>query len=291
MTAIAGRAGVPVSLKRLNELSDTTPVLVNLKPVGNGYMEDFFAAGGIGALLRELKDLLHLDAMTVTGETLGERLEHDSGAYVDRSIIAERAKPLEPQGGLVALFVILAPGRDPQALAAERQSARDRGQGGGVCLAGGSCRPHRRSRSDVSPRIFWCCKTPARIRPRRCRGRYLLDPEEAGDHGVKDMVRVSDARIERHRLRYHRAACDAGTPPRRPARSGQEWRHRIRPVGEKPQPRSPGRRAGNSSAARSPEPAARNRHAVRRALRPEILAPPGCDFDFLRPADGSRTRN
>ena len=55
LTAIAGRAGVPVSLQRLNELSDTTPVLVNLKPVGNGYMEDFFAAGGMGALMRELK--------------------------------------------------------------------------------------------------------------------------------------------------------------------------------------------------------------------------------------------
>src|SRR5579885_3267768 len=104
LTAIAGRAGVPVSLERLNELSDTTPVLVNLKPVGNGYMEDFFAAGGIGALMRELKDLLHLDAVTVTGETLGERLAHEAGSYVDRSIIAERAKPLEPQGGLVALF-------------------------------------------------------------------------------------------------------------------------------------------------------------------------------------------
>ena len=74
LTAIAGRAGVPVSLQRLNELSDTTPVLVNLKPVGNGYMEDFFAGGGVGALLRELRDLLHLDCLTVTGETLGERL-------------------------------------------------------------------------------------------------------------------------------------------------------------------------------------------------------------------------
>ncbi|HWC94990.1 MAG TPA: dihydroxy-acid dehydratase, partial [Pseudolabrys sp.] len=110
LTAIAGRAGVPLSLQRLNELSDTTPVLVNLKPVGNGYMEDFFAAGGVGALLRELKDLLHLDAMTVTGETLGERLGAKEGdGFIDRTIIAERAKPLEPQGGLVALFGNLAP--------------------------------------------------------------------------------------------------------------------------------------------------------------------------------------
>src|SRR6201986_1046587 len=61
LTAIAGRAGVDVPLSRLNELSDSTPLLVNLKPVGNGYMEDFFAAGGMGALLRELAPLLHLD--------------------------------------------------------------------------------------------------------------------------------------------------------------------------------------------------------------------------------------
>src|SRR6202030_2758818 len=59
LAAIAGRVGVRVPLEQLNKLSDTTPVLVNLKPVGNGYMEDFFASGGMGALLRELKPLLH----------------------------------------------------------------------------------------------------------------------------------------------------------------------------------------------------------------------------------------
>src|ERR1700693_1451962 len=109
LTAIAGRAGIDVSLQRLNELSDSTPLLVDLKPVGNGYMEDFFAAGGMGALLRELKPLLHLDCMTVTGETLGERLVSDSEAFVDRTIIAAREKPFEPQGGLIALFGNLAP--------------------------------------------------------------------------------------------------------------------------------------------------------------------------------------
>src|SRR6202451_1934530 len=85
LTAIAGRAGVKVSLDHLNALSDSTPVLVNLKPVGNGYMEDFYAAGAMGALLRELKPLLHLDCLTVTGETLGERLDGDAGSFVDRT--------------------------------------------------------------------------------------------------------------------------------------------------------------------------------------------------------------
>src|ERR1700756_2292512 len=102
LTAIAGRAGIDVPLARLNELSDSTPLLVNLKPVGNGYMEDFFAAGAMGALLRELAPLLHLDCPTVTGETLGQRLAHDGERFIDRAVIAARGEPIEPTGGLVA---------------------------------------------------------------------------------------------------------------------------------------------------------------------------------------------
>src|ERR1700761_4754250 len=73
LTAIAGRRGVRVDLHRLNELSDGTPVLVDLKPTGEGYMEDFHAAGGTPALLWELRDLLHVDTRDVTGRTLLER--------------------------------------------------------------------------------------------------------------------------------------------------------------------------------------------------------------------------
>src|SRR5216684_2249747 len=109
LTAIAGRAGVKVSLDRINELSDTTPVLVNLKPVGNGYMEDFFASGGMAAVLRELKPMLHLDCVTITGETLAQRLAESDGDYVDRKVVRPLDAPLQPQGGLVALFGSLAP--------------------------------------------------------------------------------------------------------------------------------------------------------------------------------------
>src|SRR5499426_1593598 len=110
LAAIAGRLGHRFDLNRLNELSDTTPVLAAVKPVGQEfYMEDFFAAGGIGAVLRELKPRLHLDCMTVAGETLGERLAAEAGAYVDRRVIKSASEPLEDQGGLVALFGSLAP--------------------------------------------------------------------------------------------------------------------------------------------------------------------------------------
>jgi len=197
VTAIAGRAGVPVSLKQLNELSDSTPVLVNLKPVGNGYMEDLFAAGGMGALMREIKDLLHLDAMTVTGETLGERLEADGAAWVDRKIIAERNKPLESHGGLVALFGNLAPrgailkrsAADPKLFEVESRavvfsSLED--------LADRIDDP----KLDVEPDDILVLQNAgphsAAAMPE---AGYLPIPKKLATKGVKDMVRVSDARM------------------------------------------------------------------------------------------------
>src|SRR5439155_24735086 len=67
LTAIAGRAGVSVSLKKLNERSDSIPVLVDLNPTGQYYMSDLYAAGGGGAVMGGLKPMLHLDCMTVAG--------------------------------------------------------------------------------------------------------------------------------------------------------------------------------------------------------------------------------
>src|SRR5262249_25447729 len=99
LTAIAGGAGLGLDLDRLNQISESTPVLVDLKPTGPDYMEDLFAAGGIGAVLRELKPLLHLDCMTVAGETLAERLAAPQGP-VDRSVVKPLTDPLQPKGGL-----------------------------------------------------------------------------------------------------------------------------------------------------------------------------------------------
>src|SRR5579864_389225 len=98
LTAIAGRRGVKIDLRKLNELSDTTPVLVDLKPTGEGYMEDFHAAGGMPALLWELRDLLHLETRDVTGTTLKERLREP--VFVDRRYIRARGEPVSPVGGL-----------------------------------------------------------------------------------------------------------------------------------------------------------------------------------------------
>ena len=198
LTAIAGRAGVPVSLERLNELSDTTPVLVNLKPVGNGYMEDFFAAGGVGALLRELKDLLHLDVMTVTGETLGQRLSADEGdGFVDRTIIAERNKPLEPQGGLVALFGNLAPqGAILKRSAADATLFENEGRAVVFSsLEDLAARVDDPALDVTAKDIMVLQNAGPHSTTAMPEAGYLPIPKKLASAGVKDMIRVSDARM------------------------------------------------------------------------------------------------
>jgi dihydroxy-acid dehydratase len=197
LTAIAGRAGVPVSLERLNVLSDTTPVLVNLKPVGNGYMEDFFAGGGMGALLREIKDLLHLDCMTITGETLGQRLDVDSAAWVDRTVIAPRKEPLEPEGGLVALFGNLA----PQGAILKRSAADSKLfelEGRAVVftsLADLAARIDDPNLDVEANDILVLQNAGPHSTSAMPEAGYLPIPKKLATKGVKDMVRVSDARM------------------------------------------------------------------------------------------------
>jgi dihydroxy-acid dehydratase len=197
LTAIAGRAGVKVSLDRLNKLSDETPVLVNLKPVGNGYMEDFCAAGGMGALLRELKPLLHLDCMTVTGETLGERLEDDDTAYVDRNIIAERGKPLEPEGGLVALFGNLAPkGAILKRSAADAKLFEHEGRAVVFSSLEDLAARIDDPKLEVEANDILVLQNAGPHAP-ACmpEAGYLPIPKKLAQKGVKDMIRISDARM------------------------------------------------------------------------------------------------
>ena len=286
MTAIAGRAGVPVSLKRLNELSDTTPVLVNLKPVGNGYMEDFFAAGGIGALLRELKDLLHLDAMTVIGETLGERLAHDAGAFVDRNILAERGRPLEPQGGLVALFGNLSPQG-----AILKRSAADSNlfelEGRAVVFSSLADLAARIDdpNLDVEPNDILVLQNAGPHSPSAMpEAGYLPIPKKLATKGIKDMVRVSDARMSGTAfgtIVLHVTPDAASGGPLGLVRNGDRIRlsvkdRRIDLVVDEAELKR--RAAAAKPAAEAPE------RGYAKLYAQEILgADQGCDFAFLKP--------
>jgi dihydroxy-acid dehydratase len=196
LTAVGGRAGIQIPLKKLNELSDTTPVLVDLKPTGQHYMSDLYAAGGVGAVLRELKPLLHLDCMTVAGITLGEVLER-LPPWVDRNVVREFKNPISPVGGLVGLFGSLAPNG-----AILKRSAADpklfEKEGRAVVFS---------SLDDLSARVddpdldvtaddFMVLQNAGpKSGYAMPEAGYLPIPAKLARAGVKDMVRISDARM------------------------------------------------------------------------------------------------
>ena len=108
LIALAGRLGVDFQLDDWDRFGRDVPCLVNLMPSGKYLMEDFFHAGGVPAVLKEIAPLLALDCLTVTGETLGANI---AGAEVfDRGVIFTRAAPFKPEGGIVVLRGNLAPG-------------------------------------------------------------------------------------------------------------------------------------------------------------------------------------
>jgi dihydroxy-acid dehydratase len=197
LTAVAGRLGIPVSLHELNVLSDTTPVLVDLKPTGDNYMEDFYAAGGMSALLRELKPLLHLDTLSVTGETLGERLAAEEGAWADHRVVRKAAEPIEPVGGLVALFGSLAPGG-----AILKRSAADKSlfekEARAVVFSSLQDLSERVDDPDLDIRaddIMVLQNAGPTSGSGMPEAGYLPIPKKLAVAGVKDMVRISDARM------------------------------------------------------------------------------------------------
>ena len=196
LTAIAGRVGVPISLERLNEMSDSTPVLVDLKPTGQHYMSDLHAAGGVGAVLRELKPLLHLDCLTVSGETLGARLAAEPG-WVDRAVVRPLDDPYQKQGGLVALFGSLAPGGAILKRSAADPALFER-EGRAVVFASLDDLATRIDAPDLDVRAddFLVLQNAGpKSGYAMPEAGYLPIPAKLARAGVKDMVRISDARM------------------------------------------------------------------------------------------------
>jgi len=285
LTAIAGRAGIDIDLKHLNEISDSTPVLVDLMPTGPHYMEDLFAAGGIGAVLRELKPLLHLECMTVAGETLGERLaaaDGPGGRQVDREVIRPLAEPLQPVGGLVALFGSLAPkgaifkrsAADPRLFEKEGRAVVF------TSLADLSARIDDPD-LDVTPDDFLVLQNAG---PLSASGMpeagYLPIPSKLARAGVRDMVRISDARMSGTAygsIVLHVTPDSASGGPLAKVRNGDRIRLSVK------ERRIELLVAPDELARRKAAPAPMPERGYARLYRREILqADRGCDFDFLR---------
>jgi dihydroxy-acid dehydratase len=288
LAAIAGRVGVKLNLRRLNELSDTTPVLAAVKPVGTEfYMEDFFAAGGVGAVLRELKPLLNLDCLTVTGETLGARLAAEDHHYVDRRVIKTAGDPVEPQGGLVALFGSLAPDGAIIKRSAATPALFER-EGRAIVFS---------SLDDLAARIddpdldvtaddFLVLQNAG---PRSAyampEAGFLPIPKKLARAGVRDMVRISDARMSGTAfgtIVLHVAPEAAAGGAIGLVRTGDRIRLSVknRAIDLLVAAAELDRRRAEQVAHAAPE--ARGYGAL--FTRTVLQAPEGCDFDFLRPA-------
>jgi dihydroxy-acid dehydratase len=196
LTAMAGRAGVPLDLDVFDKLGREVPVLLNLKPSGAHYMEHFHYAGGLPALMRELKSLLNLSAPTITGETLGDviaRAEEAPGQDVIRSF----ASPLKKEGAIAVLHGNLAPrGAVIKQSAATSELMKHTGRA--VVFDSVEDMVARIDQPDLDVRpddVLVLCNAGPIGAPGMPEAGYLPIPMKLARQGVKDMVRISDARM------------------------------------------------------------------------------------------------
>ncbi len=196
LTAIAGRLGIALDLARLDALGRETPVLVDLKPSGKHYMEDLHRAGGLPTLLRELRSLLHLDALVVTGRTLGEELDRLDAPFA-QDVVRPLSNPLYPQGGIAVLRGNLAPGG-----AIIKQSAADaklmKHEGRAVVFEDAEDLARRIDSEDLdvtADDVLVLKNIGPKGAPGMPEAGYLPIPKKLARKGVKDMVRISDGRM------------------------------------------------------------------------------------------------
>jgi dihydroxy-acid dehydratase len=195
LIAMAGRAGAALDLDRFDALSRRTPFLANIRPSGKFLMEDLYYAGGLRGVLDRLRDLLHTDCVTVTGRTLGEEIE---GALVyNDEVIAPRERPIGPEGGVAVLRGNLAPdGAVIKHTAAERRLLQHAGPA--VVF---------RNYDDLAARIddpslpvtadsVLVLQDAGPLgAPGMPEWGMLPIPKKLLQQGVRDMVRISDARM------------------------------------------------------------------------------------------------
>jgi len=195
LIAMARRAGCSLDLDRFDELARTTPLIANLRPAGKYLMEDFYYAGGLRALLERIRDKLHTDALTVNGKTIGENIA--GAAVFDEDVILAREKALYPDGSLAILRGNLCPdGAVIKPAASEPRLHRHKGKA--VVF---------RDYHDLSARIddpnldvdadsvLVLKNAGPQGGPGMPEWGQLPIPKKLLQKGVRDMVRISDARM------------------------------------------------------------------------------------------------
>ena len=195
LVALAGRVGIELPLALFDELSRTTPFILNLKPSGKFLMEDFFYAGGVSALLSALSPLLHLDVPTVTGQLLGKNIE--KAINYNPELIRSIEKPLHREGGLAVLYGSLAPdGALIKPTAATPQLLVHEGQAIVFENPKEMDRVMMSSDSSIRAENVLILRNSGPIGgPGMPEWGLLPLPKHLLEQGVRDMVRVSDARM------------------------------------------------------------------------------------------------
>jgi dihydroxy-acid dehydratase len=194
IAAVAGRLGLPIDLEAFDDMGKETPVLVDLKPSGQHYMEDLYRAGGLAPILREMMDQMHGDCLTVSGRTVAEDVaeaEPDWG----QEVVKSRANPIFAEGGIAVLRGNLAPGGS-----IIKQSAASIMQHEGRAVVFTSLEDMDARLDDPNldvnaDDVLVLQNAGPKGAPGMPEAGYIPVPRKLAQAGVKDMVRISDARM------------------------------------------------------------------------------------------------
>ena len=283
LVAIAGRAGVRLPLARFDELSRTTPFLVNVRPSGKYLMEDFFYAGGLPVVLKELLPLLHAEARTVNGKTLGENVG-DARCWND-DVIRPLGMPIATEGGTVILFGNLCP--DGAVLKQSAASPHLLTHRGRAVVFEDHEDLHRRIDDPNLAVDETSVLVLKQVGPRGAPGMPEWGaapiPAKLLRNGVKDMVRISDARMSGTSygtVVLHVAPESAIGGPLALVRDGDEIELDV--PERRLQLRVSDDELAKRRAAFTPRAPKFERGYGRLFLDHVLQANEGCDFDFLR---------
>ena len=285
-TAIAGRLGIPVDLQEFDALGRDIPVLVDLKPSGRYYMEDLYRAGGLAPILRRLADHLELDALTVTGRTLGEEIEGMAAEY-PQDVVRPLDDPIHPGGGIAVLTGNLAPDGAiiKQAAAAPELLVHEGRALVFSSMADLAARIDAPDLDVAADDILVMQNAGPLGAPGMPESGYLPIPRKLAEQGGNDMIRLSDARMSGTAfgsIILHVAPEAAAGGPLALVRTGDRIRLDV-----------PNRRldllidddelAARRAAWMPPAPhQGAERGYLNLFLESVTQAPEGCDFDFLK---------
>jgi len=288
LLAIAGRLGIDLRLEEFDHISRRTPYIANIKPSGEYLMEDFFYAGGLPVVMKEILHLLHGDALTVTGKSVRENVER--AECYRREVIRTAAEPLNPEGGTVVLYGNLAPdGAVIKQTAASPHLLRHAGK---AYVFENYQQMRAQIDSGDLPVDASTVLVMRNCGPKGAPGfpewGHIPMPRVLLERNVSDMVRISDARMSGTSFGtvvLHVAPESAIGGPLAAVRTGDEIALDV-----------PGRRIGlrvsaeeieRRLAAFRPAPPHYDRGYGRLFLEHVTQANLGCDFDFLGAVKGA----